>query len=113
MSEIKYRAWDGKKFIYSNSTKGVERLGWFFSNTKGMPKDQFIGLKDRNGVDIYGGDIDNCNRIFTYVAEMGGWYLMNNGEGIQWHEQVVKNGRLPFEVISNSHQPPELLCAKK
>ena len=131
MREIKFRAWNGREMITPTAIingkaainkpcdindkvltdeEGVNYYcNWDIDKTTDYPLMQFIGLKDKNGVDIYEDDIDSHLRVFTYNVEMGGWYLMSNGEGIQWHEQVVKNGRLPFEVIGNRHQNPELL----
>ncbi len=42
--ELKFRAWDEKnqRFIYSETSSGTPRLGWFFANTKGMRIEQLI-----------------------------------------------------------------------
>jgi len=66
------------------------------------------GLKDKRGYDIFAGDIDSHGHTFVYRVEMGGWYRMRDGEGVQWHEQSVTNGCLPFLIIGTIHDKEQL-----
>ncbi len=92
-------AFDGANDIYDFHEVDPETVG------------QFTGLQDRNGVDIYEGDIDIQRFVFTYNVNMGGWYRMKDGEGFQWHSQACTHGgtRLPFEIIGSIHNNPELM----
>ena len=75
---------------------------------------QCTGLKDKHGTLIYEGDVDADGKVFEYDVAMGTWYRMENGYGLMWHAQSLTHGgtRLPFEIIGNIHDNPELLEQK-
>lgn len=114
MREIKFRAWDtqakcmlGGGGMQMNATTG--RLDYLPS----VIIMQYTGLKDKNGTEIYEGDILRTKRI---------WSWGNNIEVdiVKWETRYTFNGFWPFqrfnaeevyavEIIGNIYENPELL----
>lgn len=65
MREIKFRAWNGSKMLYPQFPKdGYINVPLEFSEDSSLVQEpqqsiymQYTGLKDKNGKEIYGGDI--------------------------------------------------------
>src|SRR3990167_612520 len=118
MREIKFRAWDGSqmryKFLLHNTNgrlAGLDMGGATISLEwkHGWEIMQYAGLKDKNGKEIYEGDIFNQgDKKIKYLVEwvdtgFKGKQLGTNTSwvGLEFHQRFI-------EVIGNIYENPEL-----
>ena len=117
MREIKFRAWgkeemDGNPVHTGTSTcaVGINQLPHMFE-VKGVVLMQYTGLKDKNGVEIYEGDIVNIfgsnTEIEFYEGCFGYWI---------WKEEKYRNfitatisDKEEIEVIGNIYENKDIL----
>lgn len=122
MREIKFRAWDNQhqKFITSanedpdcDGCVGLkfDTQGQFFTGDGGRQRktrfifEQFTGLYDKNGKEIYEGDMDSRGLVVVYDVGMSGYYLMSDTSGFHLsHSMSVIRGRLSLEIVGNVHE---------
>lgn len=119
--EIKFRAWDGTEMytpIIGQDGK-IYRSDRDFEDGNYAPHDdlmQYTGLKDRNGKEIYEGDVlefpegdrhevnyDNMVASFMLTQRKPGATYSNGFDMIDAHES---------QVIGNIYENPELLEAR-
>ena len=134
MREIKFRAWDKR----TNEMQGEG--GWFLMQQNGVLAShgamrgimdepiehyevmQYTGLKDKNGVEIYEGDVLNPCRYKTAIEfsccvifSMGMFCLKENGRLVQNKKPLYKSLDLgvqsnnEYEVIGNIYSDKHLL----
>lgn len=115
MREIKFRAWDGSEMCQwelCENTDVPNDISYFFYARKNnftypwehpdLIKLQWTGLKDKNGKDIYEGDVVTHETLGTE----GGRYKVKYKNGL--HNIDVKNISV-VKVIGNIYQNPELI----
>lgn len=103
MREIKFRAWDKMgKHMKNNFIIG----GPCRSSNVRFEIMQYTGLKDKNGKEIYEGDIVNSDEVLEVVVKDFSWCLENEDEAYYFNECDI--GACD-EVIGNIYQDKHLL----
>jgi len=103
MKQLKFRWWNGQRMIkHKDIQVSVRNL----KNMENMM--QFTGLLDKEGTEIYEGDI--VNEPISPVGGADGGYLYKS-KIIKWHVNGYKlyNPQAASEVIGNIYEPPDLI----
>lgn len=138
MREIKFRAWDTKKQIFVPSgdiifsdygdtriTVNPNCMEYIGDSCHNYNEDsrfkimQYTGLKDKNEVEIYEGDICRCwggsefnghyeyNKIYEVKWQGSGFEMMIDDCGYGWN---YSSGFEYIEIIGNIYENQELLA---
>ena len=133
MREIKFRAWDGIKMWVSpdgprmraDTTGGIIALNdWLRLCNDGNPwvLMQFTGLKDKNGKDVYEGDILLTDDMYHDYEDGVAINALPDGKfhSVEYHDgaffagdELLLENATAWEIIGNLCENPELLDALK
>ena len=128
MREIKFRAWTGKEIVYRFAVEAINGFendfGIVAEITNGEISEyhsdwilmQYTGLEDKNGREIYEGDIVVPDRPLYYDGlldkdpitiewmECGSWYPFADDDDKAPYPDPAKS-----EVIGNAYENPDLI----
>ena len=114
--EIKFRAWDeSQKYMAYQGTPDLETIQSFIHHFGDKVLMQFTGLIDKNGKEVYEGDIIK-GKTFSGKENIS-YVIYDNNYGC-WQLQTVGNKPLSFpiksfnkelEIIGNIYENSDLL----
>lgn len=119
--ELRFRAWDEaiKKWVgnFWHSMDRDEELHITFTDTEKLIIEQYTGLKDKNGKEIYEGDILWLKHFYSITGEDTGTavevYWEKEDASFTIGDWFAPLGDLvsgnEVEIIGNIHENPELL----
>lgn len=123
MREIKFRAWDGEEMYVPEIQPDEEGcpINEWFGSFKNVTLMQYTGLKDKNGKEIYEGDIVKSfwqydgvtvrdyelTGLIVWNQEVAAFSLDYGDQMIKWLSSYEREELLELEIIGNVHQNPE------
>ena len=118
MREIKFRAWDklNKEMfnveIIDFQEKKLYEDTVSYRNFKNIELMQYTGLKDKNGKEIYEGDIlsnRNDEKLYKVIFENGSFRAEFKGDFEEYSFDLIDVVAQSCEVVGNIYENPELM----
>lgn len=121
---IKFRAWSNEHNRYCDLIKMDEDDRWYgyiyscavYLSTKDIVLEQYTGLKDKNGKEIYEGDIVEIDKYGKFQVFWNEWACKFDFDKIGKREReeplLSQDWEEKTEVIGNIHENKELLGDK-
>lgn len=118
--EIKFRAWDEQECRMVYDFRNTDKKAFLNENGQLVRSTwhtlmQYTGLKDKNGKEIYEGDVvkpvqtkGTRWKLATVEYQRGEFVILPKGEALSF-KTLTETGWLKIEVIGNIYQTPELL----
>lgn len=108
--EIKFRAWDevSEKMLNWNYFLDTNMKNTFIApESTGLILMQYTGLDDKNGKEIYEGDIAKYENMIGKIMFFNGSFILSDFEETEEWELGVINEEL--EIMGNIYDNPELI----